>query len=131
MITEGYSCPLAGDTAGPPGPRHAHPLDSQVLNWFHSGRVGSSSRCMAYHLTGRRCDGSCPVDASDFALCVKLLDAVPGLRPLLPRMAEVSRRWAALLPRWADIEASTNPAWVRAAIGEIIAEADGEKKGAS
>ncbi len=33
-------------------------------------------------------------------------DKAPGLRPLIPKMAEVSKDWAALVPRWDEVEAS-------------------------
>lgn len=94
-------------------------LDSRVLDWFHQGETGASSKCMAFHLTGRSCDGSYPHDSGDFKRCVGLLTAVPELRSLLPRMAEVNRYWAALVPTWEQIEAL--PSGERyAAIRQII-----------
>lgn len=80
-------------------------IHSKVLDWFQSGKTGASSKCMAFHLTGRKADGDYPHDAADFGRCVGLLTAVPELRSLLPKMGEVNRYWAALVAKWDDLEA--------------------------
>lgn len=76
----------------------------KLLDWFHSGSTGASSKCMAYHLTGRDCDGSYPHDSGDFQRCVGLLSAVPELRLRLAEMAKVNQYWAALVPVWDKLE---------------------------
>jgi len=79
----------------------------QVVKWLATGRVGSSSKCMAMWLAfGERAEPYAPADPDDLDRCLKLLDKAPGLRPLIPKMAEVSKDWAALVPRWAEVEAS-------------------------
>ena len=80
----------------------------QVIKWLCNGRVGMSSKCMAMWLAfGERAEGGfCPADPDDLDRCLKLLAAAPGLRPLIPKMAEVSPQWAALVPRWDEVEAS-------------------------
>lgn len=80
-------------------------IEGKVLRWTLTGSVGLSSRCMAAHLTGNKCDGSYPHDGGDFQRCVDLLNACPELRPLLPKMAEVNSYWLALIPEWERIEA--------------------------
>jgi hypothetical protein len=80
-------------------------IETKVLKWALTGKVGASSRCMAAHLTGNECDGSYPHDGADFQRCVGLLDACPELRPLLPKMMEVNAYWRALVPEWGNIEA--------------------------
>lgn len=80
-------------------------IEAKVLEWALTGKTGASSKCMAAHLTGNECDGSYPHDGGDFGRCVALLEAVPELRPMLPKMSEVNRYWAALVPEWAKIEA--------------------------
>ncbi len=80
-------------------------IEGKVLKWALTGKTGASSKCMAAHLTSNECDGSYPHDGGDFGRCVGLLTAVPELRPLLPKMAEVNRYWAALVPEWGRIEA--------------------------
>lgn len=83
-------------------------LEKNIIKWFTTERVGLSSRCMAAHLTGNKCDGSYPRDGGDFGRCEGLLNAVPELRPLLPKMAEVNEYWAALIPEWDNIKVSPN-----------------------
>ncbi len=79
----------------------------QVVQWLATGRIGASSKCMAMWLAfGERAGTYAPADPCDFDRCLKLLDKAPGLRPLIPKMAEVSKDWAALVPRWAEVEAS-------------------------
>jgi hypothetical protein len=81
-------------------------LKNNVLQWLLTGQVGASSRAMATHLCGVPCDGSYPRDPDDFNRCLLFLEAVPEARDLLPRMAAVSPTWAALVARWAEIEAA-------------------------
>ncbi len=81
-------------------------LRENVLNWLMTGQVGASSRAMATHLCGAPCDGSYPHDPDDFNRCLLFLEAVPEARDLLPRMAAVNPTWAALVARWAEIEAA-------------------------
>jgi hypothetical protein len=81
-------------------------LRDNVLQWMMTGQVGASSRAMASHLCGVPCDGSYPEDTDDLNRCLLFLDAVPEARDLLPRMAAVNVTWAALVARWAEIEAA-------------------------
>ena len=81
-----------------------------VLDWLKNGEVGISSKCMAMWLAfGKRVGaafGNHPHDPDDMDRCLKLLDRVPALRERLPKMAEVSKTWAALVERWDEIEAT-------------------------
>lgn len=79
-------------------------IAESVLEWMVSGKTGASSKCMAAHLTGNKCDGSYPHDSGDFGRCLGLLKAVPEIRILLPKMADVNRYWAALVKEWDSIE---------------------------
>lgn len=79
----------------------------QVVQWLATGPVGLSSKCMAMWLAfGERERPYAPADPDDLDRCLKLLDKAPGLRPLIPKMAEVSKDWAALVSRWDEVEAS-------------------------
>ena len=79
----------------------------QVIQWLATGCVGMSRKCMAMWLAfGERTEPNHPRDPDDLDRCLKLLAKAPGLRPLIPEMAEVSPDWAALAPRWAEVEAS-------------------------
>lgn len=81
-------------------------LQQQVLEWFASGSVGSSSKCMAKYLAlGTITDRSHPYDPDDLDRCLQLLEAAPGLRQRLHKMADVSPQWAALVSRWDELEA--------------------------
>jgi hypothetical protein len=75
-----------------------------LAKWFMSGDVGSSSTCIAQHLSGEECNGDYPMDAEDLGRCIGLLNAIPELRVRLPEMAKVNRYWAVLIPRWSEIE---------------------------
>jgi len=80
---------------------------TQVIRWLAFGRVGMSSKCMAMWLAfGESAEPYAPADPDDLDRCLKLLDEAPGLRPLIPKMAEVSEEWAALVSRWDEVEAS-------------------------
>lgn len=77
-----------------------------VINWIATGSVGVSSECMALWLAfGERSQMPLePADPDDLDRCLRLLKAAPGLRERLPKMAEVSPRWAALMARWDEVE---------------------------
>lgn len=81
-----------------------------LVHWLANGRRGISSNTMVQHLTGiatlGKWAGDIPHDPDDLDRCLKLLEAVPSLRPLLPRMGTYSKRWAALISRWEEIETS-------------------------
>lgn len=83
----------------------------QVAYWLASCQVGISSKTMALWLAHglknkRDPHGNHPHDPDDLDRCLQLLEIAPGLRPLLPRMAEISPEWAALVARWDEIERS-------------------------
>jgi hypothetical protein len=79
----------------------------QVVKWLATGRVGLSSKCMAMWLAfGERAEPYAPADPDDLDRCLKLLDKAPGLRPLIPKMADLTDEWARLVPRWDEVEAS-------------------------
>ncbi|WP_018991265.1 hypothetical protein [Aromatoleum toluclasticum] len=81
-----------------------------VLDWLNTGETGTSSKCMAMWLAfGKRTRGGTfgnhPHDPDDMDRCLKLLATAPGLRERLPKMAKLSKTWAALVARWDEIEA--------------------------
>lgn len=83
-------------------------LKEKILDWMVTGETGISSKTIACHLAGLpRPQFSChPLDPADFNRCLLLLKAVPELRPLLPRMSELSEVWASLVERWDEVEHS-------------------------
>ena len=80
-----------------------------LFDWLAGGERGVSSDSIVQHLTGipaaRGWGIDIPHDPSDFDRCLQLLEAVPALRLMLPEMATASPMWAALIERWAEIEA--------------------------
>ncbi len=81
-------------------------LMSKVLRWFATGRVGSSSKCMATYLTTEVIPpyGDYPRDPDDFNRCLLLLEAVPELRNHLHKMEKVNKQWKELVKNWDAIE---------------------------
>lgn len=77
-----------------------------VAEWALGDNTGSSSKCMARHLSGFPADRwkSHPHDSGDFERCLGLLHAVPAFRERLGDMATVSAYWAALVKNWTRIE---------------------------
>jgi hypothetical protein len=81
---------------------------TQVIDWLANGEVGISSNTMAFWLAFEKTvdDSSHPHDPADLDRCLKLLQRAPLLRAQLPKMAQVSREWAALVARWDEVERS-------------------------
>lgn len=96
-------------------------LSEAATIWLASGERGISSNFIFTHLTGidamRGWDAErdCyPHDPADFRRCHLLLEQVPELQLLFPRMAEVSPQWSALVAFWGDIIAAMDdevPGW--------------------
>jgi hypothetical protein len=80
---------------------------TKVIQWLARGEVGTSSKCMAMWLAFGEIvpEKWPPGDPGDLRRCLRLLAWAPGLRPLLPKMAEVSDQWSALTARWDEVEA--------------------------
>lgn len=83
-------------------------ITEKLLEWYETGEVGISSRTIAEYLGRGRIYRYPwpPADPDDMNRCLKLLQAVPEFRLLLPKMAEVSKEWAALMARWDEVERS-------------------------
>lgn len=95
-----------------PGPSEA------AVKWLAGGKRGISSETIFTHLTGIDALGDWrkdhPHDPADFRRCRLLLEQVPELVPLFPRMAEVSPQWATLVEQWDTICATMDaeaPNW--------------------
>lgn len=86
-------------------------MHQNLVAWFLEGEVGESSKAMAAKLSGwadrkgkkAQRFTSYPLDAGDFRRCLLMLEAVPELAPLLPKMAEVGPVWAALVSVWPEL----------------------------
>lgn len=82
-------------------------LSLAAIKWLASGERGISSNTIFTRLTGidalEGWGGGHPYDPSDFRRCQLLLEALPELVPLFPKMADVSNEWKDLVYLWADI----------------------------
>ncbi|WP_339733324.1 hypothetical protein [uncultured Pseudomonas sp.] len=81
-------------------------IQTKVLNWIATGRVGASSKAMAMAACGLPNDDSYPHDPDDLNRCLLLLEAVPDVRDHFDKIAALGVVWGRLVKRWADIEAS-------------------------
>lgn len=84
--------------------------DMGLSAWLGSDDTGLSSMAMAYNLfqkgnVSRGCETRHPLDPADFGRCHRFLEAVPGARDLLPKMAEVSETWKRLVGAWDELTA--------------------------
>lgn len=82
-------------------------LPEGAAKWLATGSRGVSSNTMFQTLIGfnalKGSHGSHPHDPDDLDRCLKLLEAVPSLKPRIGEMASVSKQWAALVSRWDEI----------------------------
>lgn len=78
-----------------------------IDQWLASDKTGLSSLFMAFTLVKRapHAQYAHPHDPGDFGRCLGLLEACPELRAELPKMAEASPVWAALVREWDQLEA--------------------------
>ena len=96
--------------------RAANPWASEAaMQWLAAGERGMSSEAMFQHLTGIKCvkdsgwraaNSAHPYDPADLRRCRLLLEQVPELQMLLPKMADLSGPWARLIRDW-DVICST------------------------
>lgn len=104
-------------------------LSEAATRWLANGERGMSSEAMFTRLTGiDATDGTeadrvaHPYDPADLRRCRLLLEQVPELQPLLPRMADVSPAWANLAAGWDEICATMDaeaPNWRTPGRGEL------------
>ncbi len=82
-------------------------VQRKVLLWLADNSPGVSCMSVAFWLAftiaieGKR-HPRCP---DDFFECIELFDALPELRPFLPRMKHLSPTWARIVKEWDGIEA--------------------------
>lgn len=102
-------------------------LDPQaVAAWLMSRSTGASAKSIVAVAQGTACNGDYPSDAGDFGRCERAMEAIPGLRDHLPRMATVNAYWAALVPAWDSIAAASDRTAAIRAIIQPIEDMDPE-----
>jgi hypothetical protein len=79
-------------------------LSEAACKWLAGGERGISSNTIFTHLTGfdalQGWSGDVPHDPADVRRCRLLLERCPEFVPLFPKMAEKSKKWAALVRDW-------------------------------
>lgn len=81
-------------------------------DWLVNGQTGLSSMSIVSHVTGNPCHGFfkglpndfVPLDYGDFDRCVRLIKAVPLVRPHLHVMRDVSDEWKRIIDRFDELE---------------------------
>jgi len=80
-------------------------MNKKIINWLANGETGMSSEAIAFKMLGvEKGQSFAPCDPSDFKRCLKLILAVPEIRPRLNEMKEVSEYWSKLIDRWDEVE---------------------------
>lgn len=85
--------------------KHAEP-NSGLKCWLTSDEVGTSSKFLAYTLSGMaelKTEYAYPRDVSDFVRCRKMLSTEPSLTPKLYLIASSSEIWASIFRNWDEI----------------------------
>lgn len=82
-----------------------NPLQQKILQWLGNGRVGLSSKAMAFAVAEVEIDDkSHPYDPDDLNRCLLFLQEVPEARDHFDRIANLSDTWAKLVGRWEEVE---------------------------
>ena len=75
-----------------------------VIAWFCGNDTGISSKCIAAYMSGVAPEDirytSPPSDPADLGRCLRLLEKFPEWKTRIPEMANVSKRWADMVPHW-------------------------------
>jgi|WetSurMetagenome_2_1015567.scaffolds.fasta_scaffold01420_19 hypothetical protein len=81
-------------------------MKEKILNWYITGERGMSSESISAFMVGLKPKHgySYPSDPSDFKRCLKLLIAVPEIRPRLNEMRKIDKYWNALIEHWKEVE---------------------------
>lgn len=80
----------------------------RAAQWLASNDTGMSSEALCGHMLGKadkRWATAYPSDPDDLGRCLRLLALIPEWKPRVPEMAVHGRYWAALVPRWDELEA--------------------------
>ena len=88
--------------------RSCQPRD-RLAHWGRRGECGASSEALHEAAADTLSDAprkppQHPRDLDDFRRCILVLGHVPEARGTMPRLVLRSPHWAALVPRWAEIE---------------------------
>lgn len=83
-------------------------LNLRLEWWLANGDVGTSSKTIAFCLSGKHMGQAfrpdIPHDPADFNRCVKLLKLIPEWRGRLTEVADAHPEWSAIVTRWEEFE---------------------------
>jgi len=79
-------------------------LKDNILKWFATGRVDSSSKAMAAAVVDVPARKDHPVDLDDLNRCLLLLERVPEIREHWNKVAALSEQWETLVTHWDELE---------------------------
>ena len=81
-------------------------IQTKVLKWIATGRVGQSSKAMAMTACDIPSSGDYPHDPDDLNRCLNMLIAVPEVRDHFDKIAALGPVWGRIIERWDEIETS-------------------------
>jgi len=74
-----------------------------LIVWLLNGEKGLSSKAMVAHIMGMGGTADHPYDPDDLRRCRLLVEQVPVIGALLPRMATCSPVWARIIAHWDEL----------------------------
>jgi hypothetical protein len=83
-------------------------MEKKIIDWLANGETGISSKVIAFTMLGQNYSKpfSHPHDPDDFKRCLKLVIAIPEIRPRLGELRSRSAYWAALIDHWDEVEST-------------------------
>jgi len=79
-------------------------INQKVLMWLSNGKVGASSKAMAFAAIGMPNTKMIPYDPADFNRCLLLIDEIPEIKERFDKISKLSPTWERLIARWDEIE---------------------------
>lgn len=83
-------------------------MKENILMWFATGQVGTSSKAMVLAVLDFPQDPDWPDEYPYHPVelngCLLLLEAAPEIRDHMDKVAALSERWARLVARWDELE---------------------------
>jgi hypothetical protein len=81
----------------------------KITHWLLRGEVGISSQTMVEIYLGYKKGKWChPMDPSDFRRCYKMLEELPFVRSVLPKLGEATPAFSEMGKRWDELESVYN-----------------------
>lgn len=79
-------------------------MTENIIKWMFNGKKGISSETMAATAMGHvHSEGCHPSDPSDLNRCILLVEAAPEVKDAFPKIAALSKTWAAVIEHWDEL----------------------------